>query len=54
MQTTLDKLTDFLNIPLETLSNQSSDMIAKMVEAVKEDDFMTIHHLAYNIKLEEG
>ena len=54
MQTQLDKLTEFLNIPFELLANQSADIISKLIKAVNDDDYMAIHHLGYNLKLEEG
>ena len=54
MQTQLEKLTSFLGIPLESLANQSTDIISKLIKAVNDDDFMKVHHLAYNLKLEEG
>lgn len=49
MEKKLDEIRKFLNISMETLLLQPSELIQKMVDAVEDEDMFQVHHLGYSI-----
>jgi len=49
MEKKLEEIKKFLNISMETLLSQPTDLIEKMVEAVDDEDMFKVHLLGYSI-----
>ena len=49
---TINRIIEFLSVPPELIEKADPDLLAKMIKAVKNDDYFTLHHLGYNIKKE--
>jgi len=45
----LKEITEFLNVPEDTLLSQPIDLLGKMVDAVRDDDMFKVHSLGYSI-----
>lgn len=50
MEKKLEEIRKFLNISMETLLLQPSDLIQEMVDAVNDEDMFKVHQLGYSVK----
>ena len=50
MDKKLEEIKKFLNVSMETLLSQPSDLIEKMVKAVEDEDMFKVHLLGYSVK----
>ena len=49
MKTTLERISEFLGVPVEKINQAEQELREKLMQACNSDDYMTIHHLGYNL-----
>jgi len=49
MKNALEKITEFLNVAPEKLEKLPIDILIKMQSAIRDDDYMNLHSLGYNL-----
>lgn len=46
----LKKIASFLNVSMDTITAQDTEIIDKMIQAVEDDDMFKVHLLGYSVK----